>query len=142
MLKIYTVSQQFKIDDKDWQECGERGWVCREESSVAPETIRANCVDWHEMARLIETSPYGWFDGLVTDKTFFRKCPYIRAFRCGWHDEAWRFFPKDFKTISYRVLYEERSYISMEWIFEHLSADKAIQYFKERGMNVCPIATH
>lgn len=142
MLKIYTVSQQFKIDDKDWQECGERGWVCREESSVAPETIRANCVDWHEMARLIETSPYGWFDGLVTDKTFFRKRPYIRAFRCGWHDEAWQFFPKDFKTISYRVLYEERSYVSMEWIFEHLSADKAIQYFKERGMNVCPIATH
>lgn len=142
MLKIYTVSQQFKIDDKDWQECGERGWVCREESSVATETIRANCVDWHEMARLIETSPYGWFDGLVTDKTFFRKRPYIRAFRCGWHDEAWRFFPKDFKTISYRVLYEERSYVSMEWIFEHLSADKAIQYFKERGMNICPIATH
>lgn len=142
MLKIYTVSQQFKIDDKDWQECGEKGWVCREESSVAPETFRANCVDWHEMARLIETSPYGWFDGLVTDKTFFRKRPYIRAFRCGWHDETWRFFPKDFNTISYRVLYEERSYVSMKWIFEHLSADKAVQYFKERGMNVCPIATH
>ena len=142
MLKIYTVSQQFKIDDKDWQECGERGWGCIEESSVTPETIRANCVDWHEMARLIETSPYGWFDGLVTDKTFFRKRPYICAFRCRWHDEEWRFFPKDFKAISYRVLYKERSYVSMEWIFEHLSADNAIQYFKERGMNVCPIATH
>lgn len=142
MLKIYTVSQQFKIDDKDWQECGERGWACMEESSVTHETLRANCVDWQEMVRLIETSPYGWFDGLVTCKTLFLKRPYIQAFWCGRHNKTLRFFSKDFKAISYRVLYKERSYVSMEWLFEHLSADKVIQYFKERGMNVCPITTH
>lgn len=35
--------------------------------------------------------------------------------------------------------HEEMEYVTLEWIMRHLKAEQAIQYFKERGMNVCPI---
>lgn len=34
---------------------------------------------------------------------------------------------------------KEKKNVTLEWIMEHLSADKAIQFLKERGMAVCPI---
>lgn len=46
---------------------------------------------------------------------------------------------KDFSSISIIEINEEKKDVTLEWIMGHLSADKAIQFLKERGMAVCPI---
>lgn len=54
-------------------------------------------------------------------------------------DEPINLFKKDFSSISIIEVNEEKKNVTIEWIMEHLSADKAIQFLKERGMAVCPI---
>lgn len=142
MLKIYDLSQQFKIDDGDWESCGSTGWYCKEEREVIPEILLADHLNWQDMKRLIEAAPSGILDGFEIKKTFFFKRPYISVSVGWWPNEIGRLYQNNPHTISYRVLRKENTSISMEWILENLPADKAIQYFKDRGMSVCPIATH
>ena len=74
----------------------------------------------------------GWFC------TFILRRPYLHFF-VEWLYEPINLFKKDFSSISIIEVNEEKKNVTLEWIMEHLSADKAIQFLKERGMAVCPI---
>ena len=39
----------------------------------------------------------------------------------------------------YKYVYKEWKDVPLNYIMEHFSADKCIQYLKERGMSACPI---
>ena len=71
-------------------------------------------------------------------KPFFRHRPYIEI-NTPHCLEYERYYAKDAHTISYKLIFREKKDVTLEWIMEHLSAEKAIQYFKERGMSICPI---
>ncbi len=47
---------------------------------------------------------------------------------------------RHFEKISYKICYEEKDNITMDYVLKHFPAEQGIQYFKERGLNVCPIA--
>lgn len=143
MLKIHDVAHEFKIDDGEWVRCGCSGWCSGDDAKIPEVLVIANAIDWELMRDRLESENADIYEGLYMAHTFFRRRPYIRAWHREWpEDSVCKLFPKDFKTISYRTTYKERRYVSVEWIFEHLHADDAIQYFKDRGMTICPIATH
>lgn len=71
-------------------------------------------------------------------RTFILRRPYLHFF-VEWLYEPINLFKKDFSSISIIEVNEEKKNVTLEWIMEHLSADKAIQFLKERGMAVCPI---
>lgn len=131
MLKAYFVNSFYKIDDEDWQSCGQNGYAIRDESEPAKK-IKLDKADWN-------TVYVAQLDGIVPAETFFRHKPYIKVYR-GWYCDNPRILrPGDFKEFSYADVYEEWSGCSLEWIMKHASAETAIQYMKERGMNVCPL---
>lgn len=75
---------------------------------------------------------------VVACRTYFRHRPYICLIGA-WFAESVNLYQKDFTSLSIRRISEEDKGVTLEWIMEHLSAEKTIQYLKERGLNICPI---
>lgn len=131
MLKAYYIDSYYKIDDEDWQSCGKRGYAIRDDSAPQ-QRIELDKADWKTVYAVS-------LDGITVGETFFRHKPYIKVY-CGWFDDSPRTLrPRDFKEFSYVNVYTEWSRCSLEWIMKNASAETAIQYMKERGMNVCPL---
>lgn len=137
MLKIYDMKSFFRLDQQDWQEARSSGWFCKDDSEVQSERVIINDVSWNKVYDALNEIPC---DPLFTGRTLFRKRPYIDI-AMSWPGDSVRVFPQDCKTFSYKVESIERKYMSLEWIMKNLSADKAIQYLKERGITTCPIMT-
>ena len=137
MLKIYNVKSFYQIDRQQWEECGHIGWTCQDETQIEEEIVILNEVPFYHAFDTIEADP-GSFDGLYIGQTMFRRRPYIKIGGAFVSDYT-RYFSQNAHTISYKVVYLEKKNITLEWIMKHLSADKAIQYFKDRGINICPI---
>ena len=77
-------------------------------------------------------------DGMCVGETLFNHRQYIEVY--GYSTETQRrFYAKSIHTISYKYVFREREYVTLEWIMNHLSSEQAIHYFKERGVSVCPI---
>lgn len=135
MLKIYSVKSMFQINRQRWQPCGTNGYVCLDEDKVQAELINLDHCSFDEAYQKIsELHP----DGLDIGETIFRHRPYITI--GGWNaEEQERFYAGKVHTISHKDIYREKKYVTLDWISSHLTADEAIQYFKERGMTVRPI---
>lgn len=130
MLKVYRVGSYYKVDDEELTRCGDTGYTIREELTEETE-ICLNKVPWET----VREHPH--LNGIVIGETLFRHRPYVEVYE-NW-DEGRRFYQSDFKEFSYVYVYTEWENCSLEWIMQHASADKAIQYMKERGMTVCPL---
>ena len=53
-----------------------------------------------------------------------------------------KIFANDAHTISVKTIYQEREYVSLDWIAKHLTAEQAVQYFKDRGVGDSTVYLH
>ena len=137
MLKVYDVRSMFQINHQKWDVCGSPGWVCKDESEVCEEVVILDKMRFYRTLEAIASNPNG-YDGMFVGQTLFRHRPYIEI-NTPHCLEYERYYAKDAHTISYKLIFREKKDVTLEWIMEHLSAEKAIPYFKERGMSICPI---
>lgn len=131
MLKIYDVTDYVSIDGTKWRVVGGYGYHV---SDKTPENkLIFDNITFNEAYEYLSSHT---LDGMREDTSFITKKPliYIR-YQGAWDSVAYR----GFNTISYRREFKENANVSLEWIMKNLSADKAIQYLKDRGMTVCPI---
>ena len=131
MLKVYNVYDYVSIDGAKWRAVGRTGYKVTDEE-VENKLILDNAS--FEDAR--EFLSNNILDGVWNDSTFFRNKPTV----CVGYQDAWEPVTyKRFNTISYKTEYKEYQNVTTKWLMEHLSADKFIQYLKERGITTCPI---
>ena len=137
MLKIYDVRSMFKINRQEWDVCGNLGWICEDESEICKEVVILDKMRFYRALETIAANPND-YKGMSAGQTFFQHRPYIEISNPRYL-ECERYYAKDAHTISYKLVCQEKECVTLEWIMGHLSAEKAIQYFKERGMSICPI---
>ena len=130
MLKVYTVKSYVSINGGDWQRVGISGHTMTDDNPI--EKILLDNATFNECCEYIS---HHSLDGIWLDSTLFRNKP-ILYIGDGWFDST-RY--DHFDTISYKYIYEEWEDVPLNYIMEHFSADKCIQYLKERGMSTCPI---
>ena len=126
MLKAYKVITYIAVDDKPKKEIWKIGCGLIEE----------------ELPRVVTTtfSFQDCFEGqlptpaIKTDKTFFRKRPYIKI-EYDWDDVE---YYDDFDSITIERHYEPND-ITLNELIKGYPADQVIQYLKERGITTCPI---
>ena len=135
MLKIYKTYLQYQTDGSGWEQIGYSGWLCEEESDVEASKSIIENANFKQAFEHFENSP---IHDVVACRTYFRHRPYICLIGA-WFAESVNLYQKDFTSLSIRRISEEDKGVTLEWIMEHLSAEKTIQYLKERGLNICPI---
>lgn len=131
MLKVYTVKSFVSIDDGEWQKVGTNGHLVADDATIDCQKIFFKNITFNQCWKLLDSSS---FDGIYKDYTLFRRkpCIYVKGHN-GWIGY------KSFNSISYKYVYEEDHYASLDWIMKHCSAEQCIQYLKDRGMTVCPM---
>lgn len=135
MLKIYNSYYMYQLDHGEWSWFGYTGWFCKEETEVVDSKTILENVDFEQAFEHFEKNPD---HNIAPCRTFILRRPYLHFF-VEWLYEPINLFKKDFSSITIIEVNEEKKNVTLEWIMEHLSADKAIQFLKERGMAVCPI---
>lgn len=130
MLKVYRVKSYVSINGEDWLHIGYDGHKITDDSPT--EKILLNNATFDECFEYIKNHN---LDGIWLDSTLFRNRPIIYIGESSW--DAHRY--DHFNTISYKYVYEEWEDVSLNYIMNNFSADKCIQYLKERGMTACPI---
>lgn len=131
MLKVYTVRSYVSVDDGEWYEVGRCQDVIHDDSNLA--TIAINNRSFNEWCKFLQEQK---LSGIYYTTTFFRKKPCIVTYTWSYCDDE-RY--THFNTLSYKTVYEEMPNVSLDYIMKHFSADKCIQYLKERGMTACPM---
>lgn len=135
MLKIYRTYLQYQTDGSGWEQFGYSGWLCEEESDVEASKSIIENANFKQAFEHFENSP---IHDVVACRTYFRHRPYICLIGA-WFAESVNLYQKDFTSLSIRRIAEEDKGVTLEWIMEHLSAEKTIQYLIERGLNICQI---
>lgn len=136
MLKIYDVQSMFQLNNQgEWKSCGYDGYTCKDDNEVQQERIVFNNFSWNQVRDFLKTNH---LDGFYNDTTYFRKRPFI-SISYSWEISRLELFEDSVDTISYKHVYTERKDVTLDWIVKHCSADKAITYLKQRGINTCPI---
>ena len=132
MLQAWEFEIEVKINDRDWEGTSFIGWDLKEKIPKTYETIVENLSfeDFYKY-QLKEMIP-----GFTLDETLFRKRKSI-FYRARWNTEGERFCENDIQSISIRY-HNYIKKVSLKEIFEHCTADKTIQYLKERGLTTCP----
>lgn len=130
MLKVYTVKSYVSINGRDWQRVGFSGYTMTDDNPT--EKVILNNATFDECYEYVSQHS---LDGIYLDSTLFKKKPIIYIGDSIFDNHRY----DQFDTISYKYVYEEWEDVSLNYIMEHFSADKCIQYLKERGMSACPI---
>ena len=130
MLKVYTVKSYVSINEGDWQQVGRSGHTMTDNNPT--EKVMLNNATFDECYKYVSQHS---LDGIYLYSTLFKNKPIIYI-----NDRHLCEHRYDhFNTISYKYVYEEWEDVPLDYIMEHFSADKCIQYLKERGMSACPI---
>ena len=135
MLKIYQIHNYVSIDGSDYRRVvgsflADCQCVALEDCEIKYALLNRTFDDTYECLKSHK------LDGLWNDTTFWTRKPIIRVrYADAYDDVVYRYF----KSISYIQTYEEWKDVSLEWIINHLPADQAIQYLKERGITACPM---
>ena len=130
MLKVYTVKSYVSINGEDWWHVGCNGHTISDENLT--EKIFLDNVTFNECYEYVCHQP---LDGICPSGTLFKNKPIIYIKDISFDDYRY----DHFDTISYKYVYEEWEDVSLNYIMNNFSADKCIQYLKERGMSACPI---
>ena len=130
MLKVYTVKSYVSINEGDWQQVGRSGYIMTDNNPT--EKVILNNATFDECYKYVSQHP---LDGIYLSSTLFKKKPIIYI------DD--RYFCEHrydhFNNISYKYVCEELKNVTLDCIMKKFSADKCIQYLKERGMSACPM---
>lgn len=135
MLKIYKTYLQYQTDGGTWERFGYSGWLCEEESDIEASKSIIENANFKQAFEHFENFP---IHDVAVCRTYFRHRPYICLIGAGFA-ESTNLYQNDFTSLSIKKITEENKDVTLEWIIEHLSAEKTIQYLKERGLNICPI---
>lgn len=138
MIKIYKTSYSISVDGKPWRRaCGlfEDAWkTCWRDKEEPEESIILNSASFENAYDFLDECHY--ISGVQTGKTFFKKNPKISIMYFDSVD--WIDITKC-NSFSLKQEYKEITYVTFEWIMKNLPIDLAIQYLKERGMEICSI---
>ena len=131
MLKVYNRQTYVSINGEPWEPVG-RTIAIMSANNPIEKIIFEN----KTFEECFEYLKHHCMDEMSAGYTFFRHKPavYIR-----YSYNLSSTYYKYFNTISCKHVYEENNYISLDEIMKDVSADKCIQYLKERGITACPI---
>jgi hypothetical protein len=135
MLKPYIVKYYYRINDGKWEKLDGNGERLEDRDGLPDEEMIWEHWKWQEiMDYLLEHNTPDFH----RDSTVFRHIPY---FYCSDYYECYitKFFFGDFDTFSYKKVYIENEYITLDNIMKKYPAEKCVQYLKERGMAICPM---
>lgn len=130
MLKVYTVKSYVSINGGDWQQVGLSGHIMTDNNPT--EKVILNNATFDECYKYVSQHS---LNGICLYSTLFKKKPIIYINDNHLYEHRY----DHFDTISYKYVYEEWEDVSLNYIMNNFSADKCIQYLKERGMSACPI---
>lgn len=132
MLKVYSVWDYVSIDGADWRAVGSHGYMVTDEEQK--NKIILDNVSFTEAYEYLQDN---YLDGVENETSSILKKSIISV---EYHNELFPVSYRKFDTMSYKREFEEFN-ASVKWLMQRLSAEQFIQYFKERGMNVCPLNT-
>lgn len=134
MLEIYDPIYSVSINGGPFKQVAglfDTDWFASDED--LPETkLLLNGASFQEAYDYLRDN---YVSGARTCKTIFRGRPQI-SLRYGPKYEPTYVTEKKCRTLSLRVEIKLRAGVTMEWIMKCLPADKAIQYFTERGLSI------
>lgn len=131
MLKVYNVDSYVSVDGAEWRPVGNLGYWCTDEYRDVKFIL-----DNASFAEAREYLSDNFLYGVCNSETFWRSKPTITVrYRDAWDKVEYQ----SFSTISYKTVYTENKNVTLGWMMDHLSAEKVIQYLKERGITACPI---
>lgn len=135
MLKIYDPIYSVSIDGGPWKRLGDpfdTNWFVTDKD--LPETeLLLDDVSFQEAYDYLRDN---YISGARTCTTFFKDKPKISLLYFNSIDGK---YIKKCEGFWLRAENRLRKNVTLDWILKHLEADQAIQYFKERGMEICPI---
>ena len=133
MLKIYDPIYSVSIDGGPWKRLEDpldTNWFATDED--LPETeLLLDDVSFQEAYDYLRDT---YISGARTCRTVFKGKPQLSLLYFNASD---RKYIKKCKGFSLRAENKFRENVTLDWILKHLEADQAIQYLKERGMEVC-----
>ena len=131
MLKIYRAHIYVSIDGADWRELDFYGYRATEE-----EPQNTVVLDNASFIDVCEALSEDDLRGVHKSYTFFKHRPIVCI---SYIDALDNVEYRHFKTMSYKIEFEEWSNVTLKWMVDNMSADKCIQYLKERGITTCPM---
>jgi hypothetical protein len=130
MLKVYNIINYVSIDGAPWRVINYRDVAS--DTELETQLVLDN-LSFDEVRDYLSQNSLG---GVWNDSTLFGKKPTIEV---NYYSACEPVTYKKFHTLSYKKVVKEWTNVSLDWIMKHLSADRCIQYLKERGMTACPI---
>ena len=134
MLKIYDPIYSVSIDGGPWKRLGDpfdTNWFVTDKD--LPETeLLLDDVSFQEAYDYLRDN---YVSGARTCRTFFKDKPQLSLLYFNSIDG------KYIKKCEWFCLLTEnrlRENATLDWILKHLEANQAIQYLKERGVEICP----
>ena len=135
MLKIYDPIYSVSIDGGPWKRLGDpfdTNWFVTDEDLPETELL----LDDASFQEAYDYLRDNYFSGARTCTTFFKDKPQISLL---YFNSIDRKCIKKCEWFCLLAANRLRKNVTLDWILKHLEADQAIQYFKERGMEICPI---
>lgn len=138
MLNVYEMTYYYRINYGDWFEkysspLDNHYCLINSDENVL-ENVKWQNLSWDMFNSALKNHFLG---GLERGKTFFAGKPYIRIYDTR-HEHYDTYFDDDERTFSVKVQYTKIN-PTVEWLQKNLNANEFIQYFKSRGMMICPI---
>lgn len=133
MLKVYYEKTYVSLDGEDWLRIGGVDEVIIDEKDFVNDKTIFEDISFDECFEFLCKNSI-W--GLSRDYTVFKKRPVV-CVKPSFEFEPHRY--TYFDTISCKSIYEEKTNVNLKYVIERFPAEQAIQWFKERGINTCPI---
>lgn len=135
MLHLYKRSTYLIVNGEPHTKLQYNVTILRDDTEPDGEFLIKDAT-WQEMFKRAQNDGSKW---MYADQTFWKKIPYLVPSAIYWDDPMPKFFEDDTTRFSVVHTYVLDKHYSMQDIMKVSNADLAIQWFKERGMAVCPL---
>ena len=135
MLKIYDPIYAVSIDGGPWERLEDQfytNWFVTDKDLPETELLLDN-VSFREAYDYLRDN---YIFGARTRRTVFKGKPQLSLLYFNTIDRKYIKKCEGFSLLAKNRL---RKNVTLDWILKHLEADQAIQYLKERGIEICPI---
>lgn len=135
MLQLYYKSIYLVAGDKRFKLAHHSDYI-RDDKLDDGEFLIQDAT-WSEMKQAVENGKLAHL--MYVGETFWKKRPYISA--AGYHldVDVPKYFEDDETRFSVICVYVLDKHYTMNDVMKHARADQAVQWFKERGLAVCPM---
>ena len=134
-LKIYDPIYAVSIDGGPWERLEDQfytNWFVTDKDLPETELLLDN-VSFREAYDYLRDN---YIFGARTRRTVFKGKPQLSLLYFNTIDRKYIKKCEGFSLLAKNRL---RKNVTLDWILKHLEADQAIQYLKERGIEICPI---